>query len=65
MYDVEKNFNSHKMDDEQIKQSKEIRAAYIELANTINKLKDSRDKSLALTNFEQSLFWCNASISRN
>lgn len=44
----------------------DLRAAAKILANIYDELcPDSREKSLAFTNLEQSMFWANASIARN
>ena len=43
-----------------------LRTTARDLAVTINaNCPESREKSLALTNLEQAIFWANASIARN
>jgi hypothetical protein len=44
----------------------EARAACRELAEKLAEiLPDGREKSLAITNLEQAMFWANAAIARN
>ena len=63
---IENNFTYHSPREDQIQQYKEIREAGKSLAYLINVLvPDSREKSLAMTNLEISIFWANAGIARN
>jgi hypothetical protein len=63
---IENAFTYHAPKDDQPVLYAELRAQAKELAYTIEALcPDSREKSLALTNLEQTMFWANASIARN
>lgn len=42
-----------------------LREAYLELAEEVASMDDSREKSLAITALEESLMWANAHVARN
>jgi hypothetical protein len=63
---IENNFTYHPPIGNQQQRYVELREKAKELAYLIEALcPDSREKSLALTNLEQSVMWANASIARN
>lgn len=63
---IENNFSYHAPKPGQTEIYQEIREKAKELAYLIEKLApNSREKSLAMTNLEQSVFWANAAIARN
>lgn len=63
---IENNFSYHAPKPGQPEIYQEIREQAKELAYLIDKLApDSREKSLAMNNLEQSVFWANAAIARN
>lgn len=63
---IENHFKYHAPKDGQPEKYNELRAKAKEFAYLINDLcPDSKEKSLALTNLEQSVMWANASIARN
>lgn len=63
---IENNFKYHAPKDGQPEKYESIRAKAKEFAHLLNDLcPESREKSLALTKVEESVFWCNASIARN
>ncbi|MGV6935850.1 Acb2/Tad1 domain-containing protein [Paenibacillus sp. CMM36] len=63
---LENNFSYHSPKDGQIKKYIEIRVMVKDLAYLIEELvPSSREKSLAMTNLEQAVFWANAAIARN
>ena len=63
---IETNFTYHAPKEGQPERYGKIRAAAKQLAELLNdECPDSREKSLAMTNLEQSVFWANASIARN
>jgi hypothetical protein len=64
--EIENNFTYHKpMPNDLIKYEK-LRKMAKELCELVNELcPDSREKSLAITNIEQSNMWANASIVRD
>lgn len=66
-YDVEKNMTNHPpMNEGVVRLFEALREDTKTLAKTIDQLcPDSREKSLAFTNLEQSLMWAVASIARN
>lgn len=65
-YDVDNIFKYHAPKDNQPARYEELRARAKRLALLIlDNCPDSRERSLALTNLEQSIFWANASIARN
>lgn len=64
--EIERNFTYHAPKDGQPERYRMIRAKAKELAELLNaECPDSREKSLAMTQLEQSVFWANAAISRN
>lgn len=63
---IENNFRYHAPKPGQPEIYQEIRDKAKELAYLIDKLApNSREKSLAMTNLEQAVFWANAAIARN
>lgn len=63
---IDNNFKYHPPKEGQQEKYVEVRDTAKVLAETINTLcPDSREKSLAMTNLEQAVFWANASIARN
>lgn len=63
---IENNFKYHSPKADQPSRYESLRAKAKELANEINEsCPESREKSLAITQLEQSVFWANASIARN
>ena len=59
-------FESAQLDEAAAEKVDAMRAKVKTLANHINKhVPASREKSLALTNLEQTLFWSNAAIARH
>jgi len=63
---IENNFKYHAPKDGQPEKYQAIREKAKELAYLIDELcPNSREKSLAMTNLEQSVMWANASIARN
>lgn len=63
---INNNFKYHPPTDEQADHYEQIRSTAKVLAMYINELcPESREKSLAFTNLEQSVMWANASIARN
>lgn len=62
---VERNFTSYPASDEQDQAMLDIRRGCKVLGRLLDvKCPNSREKSLALTNLEQVMFWANAAISR-
>ena len=58
-------FEYHEVTTADIERMRMLRERAVELAAAIMVLApDGREKSLALTNLEQTLFWANAGISR-
>ena len=66
-YDAEHNLTNHPpVDPSIVDRFEQIREAAKQLARVIDELcPDSREKSLAFTNLEQTVFWSVASIARN
>lgn len=63
---IENNFVYHSPKDDQPQRYVQLRNEARLLAHTINKLcPSSREKSLAITKLEESIFWANASIARH
>jgi hypothetical protein len=63
---IENNFIYHAPKEGQAEKYQAIRDLAKEVAHFINDVcPESREKSLALTNLEQSIMWANASIARN
>ena len=64
--ELEKNFTYHSPKDGQPAKYETIRDTAKELAYVIDELcPQSRERSIALTNLEQAVFWANAAIARN
>jgi len=64
--DLERRFTYHAPQGDQSARYERIRAAarrYVELINAL--CPESREKSLAITNLEQTVMWANAAIARN
>lgn len=63
---IENNFKYHAPKEGQTEKYNKLRGKAKELAYLIEELcPNSREKSLAITNLEQSTMWANASIARN
>lgn len=63
---IENNFSYHEPKGDQLERYGQLRNKAKELAQYIDQLcPGSREKSLAMTNLEQAMFWANASIARN
>ena len=63
---IDNNFKYHPPKPGQQEKYVSIRDEAKSLAEKINETcPDSREKSLAMTNLEQAVFWANASIARN
>jgi hypothetical protein len=63
---IENNFKYHEPKEGQQEKYNALRSKAKELAYLIDELcPNSREKSLAITNLEQSVMWANASIARN
>lgn len=63
--ELDMRFKHHKPDEKKIIKYGMIRVSCRELADVINvNCPDSGEKSLALTNLEQVMFWANAAIAR-
>ncbi|MCM3494543.1 hypothetical protein M4D52_13975 [Paenibacillus lactis] len=63
---IENNFRYHAPKPGQPEIYQQIREKAKELAYLIDELApNSREKALAMTNLEQSVFWANAAIARN
>lgn len=64
--DIINRFTYHKPFGDQPQRYNDIREGAKELAFRIfDMCPESRERSLALTNLEQAIFWANASIARN
>lgn len=58
-------FSHHLVNDNQNKKMELLRKRFLELAIEIDiSTKNSREKSLAITKLEESMFWINSSIAR-
>lgn len=65
-YDVGRVFTYHSPKDSQPERYNLLRKTAKELAILIiDNVPDSRERSLALTKLEESIFWANAGIARN
>ncbi|BFH15978.1 hypothetical protein WJ0W_003265 [Paenibacillus melissococcoides] len=63
---IENNFKYHAPKEEQPEKYTAIREKAKELAYLLDaECPNSREKSLAMTNLEQTVMWANASIARN
>lgn len=63
---IQNNFSYHAPKEEQVEKYEEIRKKAKELAYLMEEIvANSHEKSLAMTNLEQAVFWANAGISRN
>lgn len=63
---IDNNFSYHSPKDGQPEKYEALRNKAKELAHMIDELcPNSREKSVAMTNLEQSVMWANASIARN
>ena len=64
--EIEKRFTYHAPKEGQPKKYEELRAKAREFAELLDLLcPESREKSLAFTELETSVFWANAAIARN
>jgi len=61
---IENNFMHHAPTKEKIHQHETVRKECKALAYYINKLPETREKSLALTKLEECMMWTNAAIAR-
>jgi len=65
-YPIDNNFTYHPPFGDQVSRYQAIRDAAKKFAELIlSDTPESREKSLALTNLEQAVFWANAAIARN
>jgi hypothetical protein len=65
-YDIDRNLKYHAPDKYQVPRYDILREAARAYADLILKnCPDSRERSLALTNLEQSVMWANAAIARD
>lgn len=64
--ELDRRFDHHAPDTLRAQRHQELRTAFKTVAKIIdlNCPGDSREKSLAMTNLEQSLFWGNAAVAR-
>lgn len=63
---IENDFTYHEATENQVDRYVYLREEAKALANAIDeRVPDSREKSLSLTNLEQAIFWANAGIARN
>lgn len=63
---IENNFSYHSPKEGQPQKYEQIRKTAKELAYMLEEsVPNSREKSLAMTNLEQAVFWANAGIARN
>ena len=59
-------FDHHAPDAEKVKLHEDVRVRCHDLARALNAcIPDCREKSLAVTNIEQAMFWANAALARN
>lgn len=64
-YSVHHHFDQHPVSEEQAVRMEKLRAtAKVLAALMLQNTEDCRERSLALTNLEQAVFWANAAISR-
>ena len=64
--EIDLRFTSHPVTSEQKVSLADMQVRFLELAHAINALlPDGREKSLALTNLEMSMFYADAGIARN
>ena len=65
-HQVERNFKTYPLTEDQANQRQEIVIKAKELADFIDQLlEESREKSLAMTKLEEFVFWANAGVARN
>jgi hypothetical protein len=58
-------FESHDLNDDQKRRSKEVRVRFQELVDfLVDELEEGRELSLVLTKLEEASFWAQASIAR-
>ena len=64
--ELKNRFMYHNVSEHQLSDMESLRQAYVRLARLVTeRVPESRELSIALTNLEQSMFWANAGISRN
>lgn len=64
--DLDNRFKYHKPDPTTAENHQQIRTACLYLADELNAaLPEGREKSLAMTNLEQTMFWANAALARS
>lgn len=63
--DIANRFGFHPADEVTGPKHDRVRHACADLANVLDELlPDGREKSLAITNLEQTMFWANAAVAR-
>lgn len=65
MDDLERRFSQHTPSEAKIMAHKNVRSQCLRLARSLNGIPEGREKSLAMTNLEQTMFWANAAIARD
>lgn len=64
-YSVHHHFDPHSLNEEQAERMEKLRAtAKVLAALTLQNTQCCRERSLALTNLEQAVFWMEAAVSR-
>jgi hypothetical protein len=63
--DIEHRFTFHPATPTTGQAHDDVRKSCGELAERLNSLPEGREKSLAITNLEQCMFWANAAIARS
>lgn len=63
--DIDRRFDYHRPDEHAANTHQRIRDAHKRLAEKLDsELPEGREKALAITNLEQTMFWANAAIAR-
>jgi hypothetical protein len=64
--DLTQRFETHEPSETGVQGIKTLRQEFILIAKAVDEIvPDGREKSLALTNLEQALFWANAGVARH
>ena len=64
--DIDNRFDYHAPDDDARMKHEFLRTTAKHMASALNDLlPEGREKSLAVTNLEQAMFWANAAVARN